>query len=134
MKKHLDIEKTLRSKLAAAARLLALSAASCTNGGNSALYMGTLHPTGGTCDPPAQASLQVRNNAVDFTPNLGTLTLHGQMGPDGEIRASLTVIGAEKKPYTLKFDTPASGANPNTIEGRYITPRCTYSITLNKLS
>lgn len=127
-------KKTLRTRPDVTLALLTLVLVGCSGEGGSAIYTGTLHPTGGTCDPPAQATLQVQNDAVMFTPNVGTLTLRGTLSADGAIRASLSVIGAEKKAYALKFEnTRPTVPNAKTIEGRYITPRCTYSITLDKL-
>ena len=133
MKKRPVFEKPLRSRLAASATILALSSVGCAGNGDQELYTGMLQPIGGTCDPPAQASLQVQNNAVMFTPNLGTLILRGTVDPHGDIRAALTVLGAERKPYQLTFENVgATGANDQTIEGRYSTPRCAYRITLHK--
>ena len=133
MKKQPAFKKPLRSRAVAATTILVLSVVGCAAGGYQKLYTGMLQPIGGTCDPAAQASLQIQNNAVMFTPNVGTLTLRGTVNPNGNIRAGLTVLGAEKKPYQLTFENiGATGENDETIEGRYSTPRCVYRITLHK--
>jgi len=116
---------------ALAVSLISLSCALTACDGNSqAFYTGTLQPQGGTCDPPALATLQVRNNAILFVPRNGTVILHGSVSAAGALHAEATLPGMDHKPYRLTFNAPS--AQTHTIEGQYLTPRCAYVITLKK--
>lgn len=114
------------------ALLAALPIAACAASNGPTLYTGKLVPAGGTCDPPSTATLQLHGDAAMFVPNAGTLILHGTMDTNGRVTASLALPGADRKSYSLAFEARRSGPDARAdIQGRYRTPRCTYTITLH---
>lgn len=115
--------------LAAAAVGLSCILAGCSSSGQ-AFYIGTLKPQAGTCDPPGSATLEIRNDAILFVPTDGTVILHGSVSTGGALHAEATLPGMDHKPYQLVFSAPS--AQIGTVEGQYVTPRCTYVITLRK--
>jgi len=105
--------------------VLLLSA--CTN--PETLFSGPTKPIAGTCDPPTTSVLTLRHRAVAFAPNTGALVLRGMEDPSGHLTASLTLRGADHKPYALILDADRHDA---VIEGTYTTPRCRYLIALRQ--
>ena len=71
--------------------------------------------------------LTLRKSAFVFAPDSGTIILTGHLTA-GQLAASLTLPGADKKPYPVTF---AANLNATTISGTYITPRCRYAVSLH---
>lgn len=92
----------------------------------STIYAGPVTPTAGMCDPRSRATLTLKQSAFVFAPNSGTLILAGHLTA-GQLAASLTLPGADKKPYPVSFTATLAGT---TIAGTYITPRCRYAVSL----
>ena len=92
-------------------------------------FSGQIVPQAGACDVAASAILIIRGTYVQFTPQEGILTLSGRATPDGAIRANLDTQGADRKPYHLRLEAALAG---QTIAGRYITPRCLYTVSLRR--
>jgi hypothetical protein len=92
-------------------------------------FSGQIVPQTGACDAAAPAVLIKRGHYVQFTPHEGVLILNGQAAPDGTIHASLDTQGPDRKPYPLLLDATLAG---QTIAGKYVTPRCRYTVTLRR--
>jgi hypothetical protein len=92
-------------------------------------FAGQIVPQAGVCDAAAPAVLTRRGHYVQFAPQEGTLVLSGQIAPDGAVRASLDTPGADRKPYHLFFEGTLTG---KSLAGRYVTPRCRYTVTLQR--
>jgi len=89
-------------------------------------YSGDLRPIAGTCDPPSEALLTLRNTTIIFAPASGTTLLRGKI--DGQVAsADLKLIDPGKQPYHLSFQGVLNG---RIITGTYVTPRCRYAATL----
>lgn len=106
--------------------LIALILAGCSGAGRTVVYAGPATPLAGACDPPAQAALTVRGEAIIFVPDSGTLELRG-LRNGMRFTADLNLVGADKKPYKLVFSGNLQG---RVLRGTYITPRCRYSVAL----
>ncbi len=106
--------------------LLPLMLAACADA-PSTIYAGPVTPQSGMCDPVSQATLTLRKSAFVFAPDSGTIILTGHLTA-GQLAASLTLPGADKKPYPVTF---AANLNATTISGTYITPRCRYAVSLH---
>jgi hypothetical protein len=91
------------------------------------IFAGPLTPQSGTCDPPAQATLTLRDNTLVFAPNSGTLILNGAIA-GAIVQAAATLPGADRKPYPVSFQATRQG---NLISGTYTTPRCRYHVALH---
>jgi hypothetical protein len=93
------------------------------------LYIGTIQPVSGTCDPASQATLNIRDQAVEFAPTAGVLILSGKIAADGFINATLIRPGADKNPYRLSLR--AALAN-RQVNGEYVSQRCRYTVHLTR--
>ena len=109
---------------------IALLLFGCSAQRSSQLYAGDLEPSSGTCDPPAQTQLVIRGNTVAFSPNSGTVVLAGKVAGDG-INAVRTLVGADRKPYSLQFKGVLAGSE---IHGTYETTRCRYRVSLRAVA
>lgn len=105
---------------------LALLLSACASG--DTLFSGTVRPAAGTCDPPSQATLTIRNGAVLFSPTSGVLTLDGTRAADGAIEATTTRPGPAHTPVTFRLTARQAA---NRIEGTFTTPRCRYRVELS---
>jgi hypothetical protein len=106
--------------------LMLLILAGCA-GEQTATYAGDLTPTSGTCDPPGRAMLVRHGRYVQFTPRQGVLILDGQASAAGQVTASLTMPGADRKPYHLALSAQLTAT---AVNGTYTTPSCRYAVSL----
>jgi hypothetical protein len=93
-------------------------------------FAGTLTPQAGTCDAASRAVLVKRGQYIQFAPRQGVLVLTGRITQDGRASAGLDTVGADRKPYHLSFGATLAG---QTMEGEFITPRCRYTATLQRV-
>jgi hypothetical protein len=100
----------------------------CASLAGTTIYAGPVTPIAGVCDPPAQGLLTQRAQAIVFSANSGSLVLQGRRTGD-VLAASLTLVGADKKPYDLTFAGSIAG---KAITGIYKTPRCRYRVALRR--
>ena len=112
------------------AAITALLLSACAAGNARCLYAGLLEPMAGTCDPPAQAELEIHHNSILFAPNSGTLILTGLLN-GGTASAAKTVVGADRKSYILMF---AGNLHGPEINGIYQSARCRYRVLLHHVS
>lgn len=109
--------------------LLLLAACSSTTTAADGRWFGTATP-----DPArpgcaaSRPSLIVIRGAALFTPDEGTVTLQGKIGPDGSLTAERTGIGANKQPYISQFTAKPSESG---WTGTYTTPRCAFAVVLS---
>ncbi len=94
-----------------------------------ATFAGQMLPQAGDCDPASRAVLIKRGAYIQFTPEQGVLILNGQIGPAGDLTATLDTPGADRKPYHLRLTGTLSG---HTITANYVTPRCRYTLKLDR--
>ena len=92
-------------------------------------FAGDLTPLAGVCEPAGRAVLVKRGKYVDFTPSQGVLILHGQIAPDGQVKAQAQTVSADRKPYPLTLAAKRDGSE---IGGTYVTPRCRYAVKLSE--
>lgn len=76
----------------------------------------------------SRASLTVTRGTALFTPDEGTLTLQGKVGPDGSLVAERPGTGANKQPYTSRLSVRSSEGG---WVGTYTTPRCAFAVVLS---
>jgi len=107
--------------------LILIPFAACSIPADTLNYAGRMQPLLGTCDPPSEAAITIRNSEIIFTPAAGTIALRGKLSSDSAT-AELVLIDPNKHPYRLSFQGVRHG---KTIAGTYFTPRCRYAITLH---
>ena len=93
-------------------------------------WVGPVAPESGRCPPQTRGTLTMvaRDRSVAFTPNDGVLVLHGTVGADGAVHASLDAPGAEHRPFALRLDAMLTEAGVN---GTYTTPICRERVELH---
>lgn len=119
------------------AAMLAGVVGGCASAGGAAdgRWMGTLSPEPGSVSAPpgcrggSRGVLTVRGNRALFTPDDGTAVLAGEAEADGRIRAVLSRLGADRKPYVLRFEGRLA-AGGGEIAGTYAAPGCRAAVTL----
>jgi len=116
-----------RGRLAVA---LATAISGCA--GQPSHFIGPVQPRSGVCDPASRASLSLHDGFIQFAPNEGSLTLTGQIQPDGSYTAAWVPPNAQSHPgnFTLTAHSTPDGA----VDGTYATPRCTYRVHLTPVS
>ncbi len=123
---------TPRIRLAATeiAALLTLSACASSPPTPTGRYLGVVTPTNpGPICTPSKAVAQIRDGIVIFAPDEGTWILDGVANADG----TLTADHARQAPsHQLYATTLEARWTTETVSGTYKTPRCTYTVALNR--
>jgi hypothetical protein len=102
--------------------------AACAGLAETTIYAGPVTPEAGVCDPQAQGELTQRGTGIVFSADSGTLVLQGKRSGN-DLAADLTLLGIDKKPFTLTFTGAVKGQQ---ITGTYTTQRCRYRVTLKR--
>jgi hypothetical protein len=107
--------------------------AGCASLARNGRYAGPVAADEGNCGPVAggthlTGSLQIKGDAVLFAPDSGVLVLPGHIDAAGHVTASMTMPGADHKPFMMVFEGDLHG---DQIEGRYATPRCRATVRLH---
>jgi hypothetical protein len=89
-------------------------------------YVGTATPEA-ACGAASPATLTTAKGRFTLAPDDGTLLLSGDVGADGALLATLTTPGADRKPFVMRFN---GRMNAQTVQGRYVTPRCAFAVSL----
>ena len=113
---------------AACAALLALS--SCAPSHVAGRWIGPVTPAkpSETCKP-TRGMAQIERDQVIFAPDEGTWILHGTVDAGGDITAERLTTGANRQPYETRL---VAKRTPDLVTGTYTTPRCTFSVSLNR--
>lgn len=120
------------TRYAVAAFLATGLLAACAGGAAEGRWVGQVRPEAGSlaapgCHGESRGTLTVRGDKALFTPDDGTAVLTGTADPDGRVRASFSRLGADRKPYVLRFE--GSTAN-GELTGTYAAPGCRAAVTL----
>jgi hypothetical protein len=91
-------------------------------------YTGPVSPDG-ACGTASQGTLSTRGNEFVFLPSDGVIMMRGTVGADGAVGGTFTSTGADHKPYVMTF---AGKVGEDHVTGRYITPRCTFTVSLDR--
>jgi len=108
--------------------LLLLPLAHCA-AGLPARFTGPLTPRAGVCDAAGRAVLTLHDDFVAFAPQEGTLILSGKLQADGTISAHWSPANGPAH-AAMGWTLTARVSPPSTINGTYVTPRCTYTVYL----
>lgn len=93
-------------------------------------WFGTLVTDKGKCPDERESVLQVEPDRVAFTPETGTLVLHGKPDPDHHrFHAQLILMDMNHHPLPMVFEGHSEG---DTIVGVYGTPTCRAHIVLKR--
>ena len=93
-------------------------------------YVGDVTPQG-ACGDKSHGTLTTQGGKFAFTPNDGVLLLRGGVAADGTAVGELATQGADRKAFVMALNAKVSDEH---VDGTYITPRCTFTVTLQRAS
>ena len=111
--------------------LLALTLVACTQTNIvTRRWIGPVTPeTGSSACRPSRGIAQITGTDILFAPDEGTWVLRGTIRDNGQVSAERTRLGADKAPFQTTFEGTRTA---DAITGRYVTPRCTYTVALKR--
>ncbi|HEX3350087.1 MAG TPA: hypothetical protein VHS58_18510 [Acetobacteraceae bacterium] len=89
-------------------------------------YSGDLLPES-PCGAPLHGTMTTYAGKFALAPSDGALLIRGDVGADGKASGELATTGVDHKPFVMRF---AGTVSPGKVEGRYVTPRCSYAVSL----
>lgn len=91
-------------------------------------YVGDVTPES-ACGVATHGTLTTAKGRFTFAPSDGVLLLTGDVREGGALAATLTTTGADRKPYVMRFEGTLA---VDQVRGRYMTPRCAFTVTLDR--
>jgi hypothetical protein len=103
-------------------------------GGLNGRWFGPVAPTVDGCTATSTGLMSVGGGTFAFDPFEGTTILDGMVGPGGTLEGHYSRQVGGQAPVSISFSgsaTPNEGGG-ETIHGRLVSGRCSWSVTLNR--